>query len=74
MLYNTVEEYDAALTRVRAAMDRQLDIGESGGTTVAGNARNFKEVPYDKLEAREARLLKEKRMLLGRKINPKAAW
>ncbi len=73
-IFSTVAEYDAEIVNVRASITRALKLGQSTGTSVAGNSRNNSEVDLDKLRSYLTLLLRERDCLKGRVLIPRAGW
>ena len=72
--FATVAEYDAEITVVSAAITRLLKLGQSTGTSVAGNSRNNTEAELNSLLAYRKLLQFEKGNLQGKNVNLRAGW
>lgn len=63
--YNTVEEYDAALAEVKAAVSRGLNIGAKNENQSGGSTRKMEEWELDALKEWWKDLAKERNQLAG---------
>ncbi len=72
--FTTVAEYDTEIAVVSEAITRQLKLGSSTGSSVAGNARNNNEYSLEYLISYRKQLQLEKGLLQGKCINLRAAW
>lgn len=74
MLYDTVDEYNTQITAIQATITRILTTGQSSGSSIAGNSRNYTDVDLTKLNEYLVLLKRERDSLKGKIMYPQAGW